>query len=84
MRGETPVEMAAPPCRYQLFVGMDIAALTVTVAWQDAVSHHPPPAVSKPRTFEQTPNGFSQLDHALRALGVAPAQTLVVMEATGA
>jgi transposase len=78
------VEMAAPPRPYQLFVGIDIAALTVTAAWQGVVSQPPAPAVSKPRTFEQTPNGFSQWDHALRALGVAPAQTLVVMEATGA
>jgi transposase len=84
MRGEPLVEMAAPPRPYQLVVGIDSAALTATVAWQDAVSHHPTPAVSKPRTFEQTPNGCSQLDHALRALGVAPAPTLVVMEATGA
>jgi hypothetical protein len=61
---------------------MDSAALTVTVAWQGVVSQRPAPAVSKPRTFEQTPDGFSQLDHAVRALGGAPAQTLVVMEAT--
>jgi transposase len=78
------VEMAAPPRPHQLFVGIDIAALTVTVAWQGVVSPRPAPAVSKPRTCEQTPNGFSQLDHAVRALRVAPAQTLVVMEATGA
>jgi hypothetical protein len=76
--------MAAPPRPYQLVVGIDIAALPVTAAGQRVVSQPPALAVSKPRTCEQPPKGFSQVDHAIRALGVAPAQPLVVMEATGA
>src|SRR5258708_32391179 len=63
---------------YELFVGVDIAAVTATVAWQ-AGQHKP----SKPITIEQTPEGFDSLHHRLMKTGVKPEQILVVMEATG-
>jgi len=64
--------------QYQLFVGVDIAAATATVAWQRP--HQKP---SKPLTLEQTPEGFSLLHQRLISAGVRPEQILVVMEATG-
>ena len=64
--------------RYRLFVGVDIAAVTATVAWQATGV----PAI-RPFTIEQSPQGFAALERRLRATGHAPAQVLVVMEATG-
>jgi hypothetical protein len=63
---------------YQLFVGVDIAALTATIAWQA-----PKQKPSKPITIEQTPEGFSSLHHRLLKTGAQPDRMLVVMEATG-
>ena len=63
---------------YQLFVGVDIAAATATVAWQA-----PGMSVSRPLTIEQTPAGFAALQQRLLATGYAPADVLIVMEATG-
>jgi transposase len=63
---------------YHLFVGVDIAAVTATVAWQ-AGQHKP----SKSLTIEQTPEGFASFHHRLMKMGVTPEQILVVMEATG-
>ncbi len=63
---------------YQLFVGVDIAAATATVAWQA-----PGTAVSRPLTIEQTPAGFAALQQRLLATGYAPADVRIVMEATG-
>jgi len=64
--------------QYQLFVGVDIAATTATVAWQ-SLKQKP----SKPITIEQTPEGFSSLHQRLTRTGAMPDQILVVMEATG-
>jgi len=64
--------------RYRLFVGVDIAATTATVAWQVAGG----PAI-RPFTIEQSRQGFAALERRLRATKHAPAQILVVMEATG-
>src|SRR6476646_11941840 len=64
--------------RYRLFVGVDIAATTATVAWQAAGG----PAI-RPCTIEQSRQGFAALERRLRATQPAPAQILVVMEATG-
>ncbi len=64
--------------QYQLFVGVDIAAATATVAWQ-SLKQKP----SKPITIEQTPEGSSSLHQRLTRTGAIPDQTLVVMEATG-
>ncbi len=63
---------------YHLFVGADIAAASVTVAWQA-----PGAAVGRPVTIEQSPTGFAALRQRLLATGRAPATILVVMEATG-
>jgi len=65
-----------PP--YQLFVGIDIAATTFT-----AVTTTEGPPSERARTFAQTPLGFAALIDQLRATGVAPAHTLIVVEATG-
>ncbi len=62
---------------YHLFVGADIAARSFTAAWG-----RPDAVLSRPLRYEQTPAGFTALQQALAATGVAPAQTLVVMEAT--
>ncbi len=64
--------------RYQLFVGVDIAAVTATVAWQAAGG----PAI-RPFTIEQSSQGFLALERRRRATKHAPAQILVVLEATG-
>jgi transposase len=72
--------MNAPTNRgaYQLFVGIDIAATTFTTAW---TAEGPPR--ERARTFAQTPQGFAALMDQLRASGVPPAHTLIVVEATG-
>lgn len=64
---------------YSLFVGVDIAAATATVAWM-----YPGEKASRPVTIEQTPDGYASLARKLHATGKAPAEILVVMEATGA
>jgi transposase len=63
---------------YRLFVGVDIAAATATVAWRS-----PEGPVSRPITIDQTPRGFAVLQERLRATGSAPQEILVVLEATG-
>ena len=68
---------APPDLAYQLFVGVDIAAKTATVAWQP-----PKQKPSKLLTIEQTPDGFSILHQRLMKTGARAAQTLVVSEAT--
>jgi transposase len=64
-----------PP--YQLFVGVDIAATSFTASWRSAQGQ-----LSRPITFEQTPQGFTALQQQLLATGSA-ATILVVLEATG-
>lgn len=63
---------------YSLFVGVDIAATTATVAWM-----RPGEKVCRPVMIEQTPEGYTNLERKLRATGAAPIEVLVVMEATG-
>jgi transposase len=72
--------MPAPTNRpaYQLFVGIDIAATTFAASW---TADGPPR--DRARTFRQTPAGFAALQEQHRATGIAPADTLVVVEATG-
>jgi transposase len=72
------MQTVAPDTAYQLFVGIDIAAMTATASWQ-APAQKP----GKPITIEQTPEGFSSLHQRLLRTGVTPAQIAVVMEATG-
>jgi transposase len=63
---------------YALFVGVDIAAQTATVATQ-----RPGTKVSRALTIAQTPEGYTSLLHQLQATGYVPSEILVVMEATG-
>lgn len=70
--------MAQSPGPYQLFVGVDIAATTFAAVWSSTTRSFPR-AVS----FEQTPEGFETFQQRLQATGIAPAQTLLVAEATG-
>jgi transposase len=62
---------------YHLFVGADIAARSFTAAWGRADQ-----SPARPVRYEQTPAGYGAFQQALAATGAAPAQTLVVMEAT--
>ncbi len=62
---------------YQVFVGIDIAARSFTASWSgDRRSFTPA------QTFPQTPDGFARLEQQLATTGIAPAKTLVVLEAT--
>jgi transposase len=65
-----------PP--YLLYVGIDVAATTFT-----AVPTTEGPPIERAHTFAQTPEGFAALIDHLRATGFSPAQTLIVVEATG-
>ncbi len=62
----------------QRYVGLDIAADTFTAAWRT-----PAGKPTLPFTAEQTPAGFAALQRRLTAGGAAPAEALVVLEATG-
>jgi len=70
--------MSPAPVIPQLFVGVDIAAATFTAVWSRADE-----TISTPRTYKQDPHGFAALQAHLAATAIAPAETLVVMEATG-
>ena len=63
---------------YLLYVGIDVAATTFTAASTTDGSPR-----ERARTFDQTSEGFVALQDQLRATGVLPAQTLIVVEATG-
>lgn len=69
--------MSDPSRSYQLFVGIDIAATSASVAWQSSSSGQ-----SDTLDIQQQPADYDRL--ALRLLDLAaPERTLVVMEATG-
>ena len=70
--------MADTSAAYQLYVGVDVAADTVTASWLA-----PGKASTAPCTGEQTPAGYTTLQRRLRATAVPPTATLVVLEATG-
>ena len=70
--------MSSSPSLYHLFVGVDIAASSFMAAWMA-----PGQAPSTPHPFEQTPTGFALFHKQLAVTGVAPSETLVVLEATG-
>jgi transposase len=72
--------MAAPaaPIDYHLYVGVDIAAATATVSWM-APGGRPTRSI----TIDQTAHGYAALQKQLLATGIAAAQILVVLEATG-
>ncbi len=63
---------------YRCFVGVDIAAASFTAIW--TTDGRPLP---RPATFSQSPTGFAAFQQQLQATGVAPTQTLIVLEATG-
>lgn len=67
-----------PLASSQLFVGVDSAAATVTVAWQK-----PEQIPSKPLTLNQEPEAFHSLHSRLVKTGIRPEHILLVMEATG-
>jgi transposase len=68
---------AAAPT-YQLFVGVDIAATSFAATWTRGGT-----ARERARTFDQAPDGFTAFQGWLATTGIAPAATLVVVEATG-
>ncbi len=70
--------MESEASAYQFYVGIDIAADTFTAAWRI-----PAGKPTLPFTAEQTSAGFAALQRRLTASGAAPAEALVVMEATG-
>ena len=66
------------PSTYRLFVGVDIAATSFTAAWQ--LGDDTP---SRPFTFDQSPSGRQEFLSRLQPCNTSPAQTLIVLEATG-
>ncbi|PDW03745.1 IS110 family transposase [Candidatus Viridilinea mediisalina] len=66
------------PVAYTSFVGVDIAAETATAVWKG-----PDGTISHSMTFDQTPSGMKLFLAKLATDHVVPAETLVVMEATG-
>ena len=63
---------------YSLFVGIDIAAKTASVAWLSTGTK-----LTRALTIDQSSQGFSTLHRRLLGTGYSAASTLVVMEATG-
>jgi transposase len=67
-----------PGCQTTLFVGIDIAKASASVAWMTAER-----TLSRAMMIEQTPHGFRSLQQRLLATGYDSRAILVVMEATG-
>ncbi len=63
---------------HKLYVGVDIAATTATAAWMTYTA-----PMSSPLTIAQTTHGYATLCTKLAAIGIAPTDTLIVLEATG-
>jgi transposase len=63
---------------YRLVVGIDVAAKTFPASWTTDRTHY-----TRAVTFEQTDAGLAQFQQRLHPTGVAPADTLVVLEASG-
>jgi transposase len=63
---------------YRLFIGIDVAAKTFTASWTTDRAQY-----ARAVTQEQTAAGLAQFQQHLQATGVGPADTLVVLEATG-
>lgn len=63
---------------YRCFVGVDIAAASFTAIWTTDGTMQP-----KAVTFSQSASGFAAFQQQLQATHVVPAQTLIVLEATG-
>ena len=70
--------MNASASDYRLFVGVDIAAASFTASWTQAGRPS-----QRARSFPQSSEGFATFQAALAGTTIAPAQTLIVLEATG-
>lgn len=82
-RGETkkkefPMEQKHPKHSYRLFVGVDIASRDFTASLVQETR-----TTREPHPYPQTLPGFERFQKRLEEGGVAPADTLIVMEATG-
>lgn len=69
--------MSALPSPYHLFVGIDIAATSASVACATD-----PRTVAAAFTIAQTPAGFTDLQTRLERHGIPRREILVVLEAT--
>ena len=63
---------------HTLYVGVDVAAATVTAGWITLTE-----SMSAPITVAQTTQGYATLCTKLATTGIAPTNTLIVLEATG-
>jgi transposase len=63
---------------YRLWCGLDVAAKTFTASWTKDRTHY-----AAPVTLPQTAEGVAALQQHLQATGIPPADTLIVLEATG-
>lgn len=63
---------------YHLWSGLDIAAKTFTASWTTDRATYAPPL-----TLPYTPEGITTFQQQLSSQGIAPADTLIVLEATG-
>ena len=70
--------MIDSPTRYRLFAAVAIAAASFAANW--TTGGIPP---HKALTFAQSPHGFSAFQDRLRASDIPPAQTLIVLFASG-
>lgn len=69
---------ATTPSAYQLYVGVDISALSFTAA-----RLRPEAKPSKALNYNQTLQAYAKFQQDLIQTGVTPAEILIVMEATG-
>jgi len=72
------VPVSGSVSHYELYVGVDIAAASLTATWMAAGG-----TPIRPVTLDQTPQGFAALQARLLGEGHAAAEILVAMEATG-
>jgi len=63
---------------YRLWSGVDIAAKTFTATWTTDRTTY-----AAPLTLPYTPEGITTFQQQLSSQGIAPADTLIVLEATG-
>jgi transposase len=70
--------MTTPSPPFSLFVGVDIAATSFAASW--TTPGHPP---VRAVTFAQAVEGYRAFQTRLTTTGIAPAATLIVLEATG-
>lgn len=72
------LEVRSLPTTYLLYVGVDIAATTFAAVWTSTLA-----SVPRAVTFAQSPAGFAAFQQQLAASDIPPADTLIVLEATG-